>query len=234
MPSEAPDEADEADTEDDPTTRQEYLAAKHDRAGTPGDGPSDPAHDFEGVGGGFDPGTLDVGPDSGEAAKSADGSGSDTLQKSVNEAAAAMYDSQEAAVAALDDLEMPDVDVHAKLQDQRLSEREILLEVRDELRDLDSPSPATKAALEKAISRSDGQSTQDAGGDPTRLMAETLEALEDVDEALEADQQAEAEREMVAALNEYVAAGGTLTDSVTEVLEWVTENAERAENGAAV
>jgi len=233
MPENGTDEADEADTEDEPTTRQEYVAAKHDRAGTPGDGPSDPAHGFEGVGGGFDPGTLDVGPDTGEVAKDTDGSDSETLQQTLQRAAAETWASETTVKEELDLDPVDDVDWHAELRDQQKSERDILLEVRDELRGLDSPTPATKAALEKALTRADGQAERKGGEEPTRLMAETLEALDAMDEALpgEGGEQGdgdggpdgEAVEDTLAA---YVEQGGGLEDSLAEMLTWLREQAE--------
>jgi hypothetical protein len=119
-------------------------------------------------------------------------------------------------------LEFPEVDWHAELRDQRKSEREILLEMWDELRRLDSSRPATEAALGTSLTRADGQSERKPSGEPTALMAETLEALGEVDEALPDADEAEAEggpdAEVVEdALGAYVAAG-FLDDGVVGVL----------------
>lgn len=233
MPSEAPDEADEAE---EPGTYHEYQIAKNDRAAAPDpERPSDPAEGFEGVGGGFDPGTLDMGPDTGEVAKDTDGSDSETLQETLEQAAAGTWASGHTVQKELEDLESVDgVDWAAELADKQKSEREILLEVRDELRGLDSPTPATKAALEKALSRADGQAGGKSSENPTALMTETLEALEAMDEALPDEGEAGPDGEAVeAVLEAYVEQGGSLEDSLADMLAWAREQAEGVEDTEA-
>lgn len=240
MPENGTDEADEAGSEGEQTTRQEYVAAKYDRAGTPGDGPSDPAHGFEGVDEGFDPSTLDVGPDSSEVAKDTDGSDSETLQETLERAAAGTWASEATVQKELDLDPVDDVDWAAELADQQKSEREILLEVRDELRGLDSPTPATEAALEKALTRADGQAERKGGENPTALMTETLEALDAMDEALpgEGGEQGDGEggpdgEAVEATLGAYVEQGGSLDDSLAEMLAWLREQAGDVEDTEA-
>ncbi|PSP16812.1 hypothetical protein BRC62_05595 [Halobacteriales archaeon QH_10_67_13] len=139
------------DPEDDPKTYREYRVAKNPRAAKPGDGPSDPAEDMDPVGGGFDPSALDVGPDTDGVAKDTDGSDGEALQDTLEQAAAETWHARAERDEDLDPVD--DVDWQAELADQQVSEKEVLLEIRDQLKEMEQGAASDEAvakALEQA------------------------------------------------------------------------------------
>ena len=180
------------DPEDDPKTYRDYVVAKNPRAAKPGDGPSDPAEDMDPVGGGFDPGTLDLGDTNG-VAKDTDGSDGETLQDAVDQAAVETWHARAERDEGLEDLELKDVDWQAELADQQASEKEVLLEIRDQLKEMEQGAASDEVvakALEQAAEGDEAEAEDDSPDSPGER---ALEQTERTLEMLEALREGEAE-----------------------------------------
>jgi hypothetical protein len=212
MPGNGSDEADEAE---EPRTRQDYVVAKHDRAAKPGDGAHDPTEDFEGVGGGFDPSTLDFGPDTEGVVKEenpviealpddeAEGEGSSeqcagpTTEAMLDGAAAGAHGGREALLERVRDLDLVDVDWQAELEGQlapetRESERDLLRDIRDRLEKMEQPAEQGEA-LAKALEQAAEGDEAEAEDGPDSPGERLQEQLDDLSAMLEARMDGEAE-----------------------------------------
>ena len=164
------------------------------------------------VGEAFEPSTLDFGPDT-ESLESvakeenpviealpddeAEGEGSSercvgpTTQAMVDGAGAGMYEGREALLERVRDLDpVDDVDWQAELADQQASEKEVLLEIRDQLKEMEQPTAQAETvakALEQAAEDDEAEDGPDSPGE--RL----LEQLDDLSAMLEARMDGEAE-----------------------------------------
>jgi hypothetical protein len=205
MPGNGTDEGDEAE---EPSNYHEYQIAKNERAAPPDrERPRTPAHGFEGVGGGFDPSTLDFGPDTEGVAKEgnpviealpddeAEGSSEQcagpTTEAMLREAADGAHEGREALLERVRDLDpVDDVDWQAELADQQASEKEVLLEIRDQLKEMEQPAAQAETvakALEQAAEDNEAEDGPDSPGE--RLQ----EQLDDLSAMLEARMDGEAE-----------------------------------------
>jgi hypothetical protein len=185
-------DTDEADEAEEPRTRQDYVVAKHDRAAKPGDGAHDPAEDFEGVGGGFDPGTLDLGDTNG-VAKDTDGSDGEELQDTLEQAAAETWHARAERDEDLADLELEDVDWQAHFEDQQASEKEVLLEIRDRLEKMEQGAASDEAVAKALEQAAEGDEAGAEGGGPDSSGERALEQTKKTLEMLEALREGEAE-----------------------------------------
>jgi len=216
MPSEAPDEADEAD---EPRNYHEYQIAKNDRAAAPDrERPRTPAHGFEGVGGGFDPSTLDFGPDTEGVAKEenpviealpddeAEGSSEQcagpTTEAMLGEAAAGAHGGREALLERVRDLDpVDDVDWQAELKAQlapetRKSERDLLREIQERLDEMEQPAEQGEAVAKALAQAAEGEEAEaeDEAADGADSPAErAVQQTEKTLEMLEALREGEAE-----------------------------------------
>jgi len=163
------------------------------------------------VGEAFEPSTLDFGPDT-ESLESvakeenpviealpddeAEGEGSSeqctgsTTQAMVDAAVDEMYGNQ-AQLERLEELDpVDDVDWQAELADQQASEKEVLLEIRDQLKEMEQPAAQAETvakALEQAAEDDEAEDGPDSPGE--RLQ----EQLDDLSAMLEARMDGEAE-----------------------------------------
>jgi hypothetical protein len=135
---------------------------------------------MEPVGGGFDPSTLDVGPDFEGVAKDTDDS-----DGMVEQVAAEAWDGRADLKESLEDLDpVDDVDWEAELSDQQASEKEVLLEIRDELQGMEQPAEQDDEAVAKAVE--EGGEDDVAGDGPDSAGERLLKQLDDLSAMLEA------------------------------------------------
>jgi len=180
------------DPEDDPKTYRDYVVAKNPRAAKPGDGPSDPAEDMDPVGGGFDPSALDLGDTNG-VAKDTDGSDGETFQDTVEQTVAEAWHARAERDEGLEDLELKDVDWQAHFEDQQASEKEVLLEIRDQLKEIDQAGAVSDETVAKALEQAAEGDEAEAEDGPDSPGEQALEQTEKTLEMLEALREGEAE-----------------------------------------
>ena len=129
------------------------------------------------IGSEFDSSTLVTGPDTEGLAKDTDGSDRETLQEMADRVVA---ESWQARAERDEDLELKDVDYHARLADQRASKKEVLLEIRDQLKEMEQPAEQANAvakALEQAAEDDEAEDGPDSPGERLREQLDNLSAM---------------------------------------------------------
>jgi hypothetical protein len=222
------------DPDDEPKTYRDYQVAKNPRASKPeeNDDPMDPAEGFEGVGG--DDWQADVAKglredlpeDMVKDADADDRTPMETVLDALGPGMVAKDAGPDTDAEGVTGLEWTREDIEQVKMSSEEKRLALLEDIRDRLDALDHPTPAARKAAEKALTRSD---THGTGEDIQPLTDRTLDQLEALEGALEAEEQA---AELEDLLNAYVEAApeNGLEDSLADVVAWLREQAEGMED----